>query len=151
MHFCFLRNQPVFKKALPALGAASVRSVQREVLFQQHLAKHNHILFCWCHAQCIATSIHSLSRHSRSPCVWCQLSPFLGCVGGNLRAPSPARLCRQLKVSMLSPSTALARASPKPRPPKIRRTWSWALNHKVILLCKIRFYLILRVFLITYT
>lgn len=49
LHFHFCRSQPIYKKAWPGLGAASVFTVQIEVLFQKHLSEHNHILFCWCH------------------------------------------------------------------------------------------------------
>lgn len=48
-HFRFHSSQPGCGKAEPELGAVSGCRVLREVFFQNHLAEHPQILFCWCH------------------------------------------------------------------------------------------------------
>lgn len=68
LHFHFLRSQPIYKKAWPALRAASVFTVRIDFffLFQKHLSEHNHILFCWCRALC-AAGVHCRQHPSRFP------------------------------------------------------------------------------------
>lgn len=86
-HFRFHSSQPGYGKAEPELGAVSGCRVLREVFFQNHLAEHPQILFCWCHALC------ALPRAS----ILFPITPgaFLGCGVGTEGAFSS----RQVPVS----------------------------------------------------
>lgn len=120
LHFHFLRSQPIYKKAWPALRAVSVFTVRIDFFFFCFKNTFQSItISCFAGAVLcvqpayIAASIHPASRHSRSRRVW-RLSPVWGCVGANPRVPSPARLYRQRNACLrvvLSPSTGCAVAA----------------------------------------
>lgn len=90
-HFRFHSSQPGCGKAEPELRAVSGCRVLREVFFQNHLAEHPQILFCWCHTLC------ALPRAS----IPFPITPgaFLG-VGWELRVPFPAGKCQSLSSAV---------------------------------------------------
>lgn len=75
LHFHFRRNQPIYRKAQPAPGAARVFTVRAGFLFQKHLSERNRILFS-VPALC-AAAVRSHQRPSRFP----SLQELLGVAG----------------------------------------------------------------------